>query len=43
MVSSGEEEMLCRIINLLAAAAGFAYATAFLATEVVESLAFNVA
>ena len=43
MVSGGEEEMLCRIINLLAAAAGFTYATTFLAAEVVESLAFDVA
>lgn len=43
MVGGREEEMLCRIINLLAAAAGFAYATAFLAAEVVESLAFDVA
>ena len=43
MVRRGEEEMLCRVIYLLAAATGFAYAATLLVTEVVERLALDIA
>ena len=43
VVRRGEEEMLCRVINLLAAATGFAYAATLLVAEVVERLALDIA